>query len=280
MVEENKHNTFTEDGHLNENSIALCAEWLNGKIISIDKDILDHLQVCPQCKSDVLEISEIISRESSARKTIDISRDKFEETCAAKHSPSVMPSKKTNYWRVAAIFFVLASVTALTILLMPGKDGEDNNIARLDSAELTRDSALLTQPETAGLDTAGDSLEPVTIESVEEGKLAENFTPNPGFESLVGAKFRSGNVPLVINPPIDTVISRGAKLHFEGKNPSADILELEVLDNKGKLIWSSAETTDIDLLVDIDWLPGLYYWKLLGKEELFQVGRIRVRVNN
>jgi hypothetical protein len=277
MASKNAHTIFNEEGHLDENSIALCSEWLIGRIGSIDEDILDHLQKCPKCKSDALEISEIISLDKSSLNAGSTERDKFEETCAAKYSPSIKPDTKMNFWRVAAVLAVLLTVTALTILLKPGGKGDGgNSIVKLDSPAVIKPGYDTTGKDTVDYGTRDTAGSGVVVESVEKDRYAENYNENPALEALVGTRFRSGNKPSVQSPPEDTTIMAGEELLFMWSNKNNEDLELQILDNTGKQVETYTNAGLEDLLITFDLTPGLYYWKLLGKEELYQVGKISV----
>ena len=277
MREDNIHiKGLNDGGHLDENSIAAAAEWLKSKHGDLDDLIKEHLENCMQCKQAVLEVSEFeIEKTSYNNEGADI-KDKFEETCAAKYSPSIRSSKSTQLWRVAAIFLLLISVTALTLLVRPKKEETFvNNYEKTDS--LNRDTDIKEEDLTRSTE---DSLKnqtikaPIQIESVEEDLFAQNFVPNPGYEALIGAQFRAGVLPSIIMPGKDTFLIQGEVLSFHGNNPTNEILELQILDNKGFLIktFLGLDSVNFDLKFEFD--PGLYYWKLLGEDELHQVGKI------
>ena len=61
MNEDNVNMSLNKGGHLDENSIAVCAEWLSGKKINLPPEVKEHLKNCTYCKNEVLEISELIN---------------------------------------------------------------------------------------------------------------------------------------------------------------------------------------------------------------------------
>lgn len=267
MTEVNKHMGFKEDGHLDENAMATCSEWLNGKINTIDPVIRKHLESCLKCKGEVLEVSEIIySIESD-----DTSRDKFEETCAARYSPSIKTSSSNQFWRVAAIMLVLIAVTVMAILIGPRNDSVMvDKLETENETDQENDTIEQVAPERVN-DTTPDEI--FKVESVEEDRYAGNFVPNPGLEVLIGARFRAGEKPSVISPPVDTTLLAGSNMAFRVKNIHEERLEIQIMDNKGKLVKSYDETGIVSQGVILDFSPGLYYWKLLGEEDLYQVGK-------
>ena len=58
---------FKDNGHLNEIGISVCAEALiNNDKENIDSEILNHVEDCLECKSDILELFEIIKENSES----------------------------------------------------------------------------------------------------------------------------------------------------------------------------------------------------------------------
>lgn len=276
MNEENRNMSKKKDGHLDDNSLAFAAEWLSGKKVNLPPEIEEHLKNCSHCKNEVLEISELINENVSHDKHEIDPRDKFEETCAAKYSPSIKHVSSTQFWRVAAVFLVLITITSLAIFVKP--DRKEYMVSNelpsksevLDS--LTRDSLESSRIE--GLKDSVVNNEGVKVESIEKDKFADNYIPNAGLESLIGAQFRSGENPEVISPGADTLLVCGAKLKFSGINPVEENLEIQILDNRGELKSNYQDIKVLATIVSLDLDPGLYYWKLMGEDELYQVGKI------
>jgi len=279
MSEETKHKSgFMSDGHLDENSIAACAEWLSGVSEEPDKILQDHLEYCEQCKQAVLDISELRSQEGSVSDSSHTQRDSFEETCAGRNSPTIKFRPGNQFWRVAAVIFILVTVTAISLLIGPKEEQEIvDNVEPLDSIEIQADDLQEDQPGTI-LDTnlQEENNKPIGIESVQDNRYAENFTVNSNYEALIGVQFRAGRYPEIIYPGSDTVMYQNMALSFIGKNPDLDVLEIQILNNKAVLVkdFSGLDTINLEVNMDLD--PGLYYWKLLGEDELIEVGKIRV----
>ncbi len=275
MNDENVNMSLNKGGHLDENSIAVCAEWLSGKKINLPPEVKEHLKNCTYCKNEVLEISELINTDKSQGKIDILTRDRFEETCAAKHSLSIKPVSTNQFWRVAAIFIVLITVTSLAIFIKPDRkqlivsNDSPSDIGVIDSLKDTLKNSGFVESEDSALRTEG-----VKIESVEKDLFAANFVPNPGLEALIGAQFRSGEKPEITSPGKDTLMSCGSKLKFSGTNPSKEKLELQILDNNGNIEINYPDIENLSIVVSLEFDPGLYYWKLVGEDELYQLGKV------
>lgn len=270
MIEENKHRGFTKDGHLDENSIAECSEWLNDPARELSPDLQKHLENCSQCRSEVLEVSELIRVQPSKDTGI---RDKFEETCAAKHSPSIQPGKEFRLWHAAAVIIVLISITVFALLVNPGKKGIE--FAEQGAGDKQIEQSADTASEDVEELIKDESREIHVIPEEETENYAANYVPNEGLEALIGVKFRGRNDPVLTSPPTDTTMQKGF-LQFIGRNPDQGKLELQVLNNKAEVIDRYPDITELNISVKIPEKPGLYYWKLSGEEELYLVGKIEV----
>ena len=110
-------------------------------------------------------------------------------------------------------------------------------------------------------------------------KFADNFIPNQGIEALIGNKYRAVNIPKLSSPPVDTTLSLADTFLFKGTNPEGEKLDLQVLNNKGIIIEHHRDIIDLNLSIDLPSVPGLYYWKLSGEEELYIVGRIILKAD-
>ena len=269
---------LTSDGHLDENSLAACAEWLNGGVDKLDVLLQNHLEKCGRCKQAVLEISELSNLTDTPVEPGKTANDIFEETCAAKYSPAIKLGQNNQFWRVAAVFLVLVTVAALTLVLKPKKDPLIvDNIELADSvAQKSDEKNLENLPALIDSTTYQKQEKPIIIETVDANLYAANFTPNPTYEALIGAQFRASSSPKVLNPGRDTSLIQGGLLTFKGNNPGKDKLEIHIIDNRAKQVKIFSGLDSISIDVKLDWDPGLYYWKLVGEDELYQVGKFTI----
>ena len=99
--------------------------------------------------------------------------------------------------------------------------------------------------------------------------LAENFTPSPNLEDLVGTTVRSSGVDIVSPSSGDTLT---APVRFAWKGTVSRIL---ILSNTEQVI-ASADVSGSPFVLKEMLAPGLYYWKLEGNDELLAVGKFIV----
>jgi len=264
--------------HLDENELAACADWINGMAEEPGLSVQEHLKGCESCKMAVLDVSEFDSSQKPYFDTGTRSSKSFEETCAAKYSPSIKSSGGNHFWRVAAVFFVLVSVTVAALLLKPHRGPAlVDNLKNGDSLEQVQEN---NQGKVINIvrDTTEtrDSVARSNIEIVEKERFASNFNPNPAYEALIGAQFRASGQPEILSPGKDTSLISGSILAFTARNPGKEMLEIQILDNQARLVRSFKDLYSVDFKVKLDLNPGLYYWKLMSTDEIHQAGRIRL----
>ncbi len=107
-------------------------------------------------------------------------------------------------------------------------------------------------------------------------RYAQAFVPNATLDLLVDAVYRSGTDPRAVGPGPETIFTSRDTLKISWTPDPRDSYKLLIVDNKGtKIIEIEPEAPSL-----IAWVPnlkpGLYYWKFIGKDELWKVGRFRV----
>jgi hypothetical protein len=105
---------------------------------------------------------------------------------------------------------------------------------------------------------------------------ASAYIPNPALENLVGAKYRSGTDPMVKGPGPESIFAPGDSLKITWKAEPEEKYQIVIIDNKSNTIKEINAGPESFLAWKIDLKPGLYYWKFLGKDEMWKVGRLRV----
>jgi hypothetical protein len=105
---------------------------------------------------------------------------------------------------------------------------------------------------------------------------AAAFVPNPVYESLTAAKYRSGSDPHVAGPDNRKNIQSGDTIRFSWTPDPADSYRLIVLDNRASVVKEIQAGSGSALAWKADLTPGLYYWKFVGKDEMWKVGVFRV----
>jgi hypothetical protein len=107
-------------------------------------------------------------------------------------------------------------------------------------------------------------------------RYASAFVPDPTYEGLVGAKYRSGTDPNVSGPALGSVFAPGDTLKVFWTPDQEDHFIILIFDNQGIPVKEIRPGRVASFALKIDFKPGLYYWKLTGKEEVWKVGKFKV----
>jgi hypothetical protein len=51
-------------------------------------------------------------------------------------------------------------------------------------------------------------------------------------------------------------------------------VEIQILDNRGIIKKRYTDLEEVSQIIELTFDPGIYYWKLLDEDDLFQVGKI------
>jgi hypothetical protein len=104
--------------------------------------------------------------------------------------------------------------------------------------------------------------------------FADNFTPSPNMENLVGAELRAASV--TVQSPVNGQAVRG-NIVFRWKSAGKATFRVRVLTNKEEEVFR-ATTDRNNALCDKRLAPGLYYWTLMENGELVHVGEFTINV--
>ena len=259
---------------MDDNELAQYAEYLRHETGQIPNDLIDHVASCGYCRAELMAITDML----------DTLPDMLPDVSQAPASPvtghrlPVADGKRTA--RIKWLRAV-ASVAAIVLLawviqrLLP-----DRLMIETVATNKQKDSTLTSNPLTSNplisnLLTSDSSSKSATLPDTV--RYAEAFEPNSAYESLVGAKYRSGRDPKVEGPDPGTVFCPGDTLKISWTADARDEYVLTVLDNKANPVKEIKPGGEGFLIWRIDLKPGLYYWKFLGKDEMWKMGRFMVK---
>jgi len=102
--------------------------------------------------------------------------------------------------------------------------------------------------------------------------LAENFTPNPILENFVDQKFRSLLTVKIISPTNGDTVKNPVIMYLRNHSEEYKIV---VLNNRNIEVWKTVSNLT-NLKIKKNLQPGLYYWKIVVKDELVEMGKFYV----
>ncbi len=274
----NKHENHPE--HPDENELAQYAEYLRHETESIPEELKVHVESCSYCRAELMAITDMLDQlpdlaeEESLQSTVYSLQSSVYSTQSA--AGSRQPKKLRITWlrAVAAVAAVFLVAWAIQQFLPARKTSEPVAIntpkPSLSSprTEDTTKSSLLPNPSLSSSRTRGPLTDSVLYASA--------FIPDPRMENLVGAKYRSGTDPMVKGPGPESIFAPGDTLKISWTSDAEEKYHLVIIDNKSNTVKEIKAGPEPYLAWKIDLKPGLYYWKFLGKDEMWKVGRMRV----
>lgn len=262
--------------HPDENELARYAEYLRHETDQVPQELIDHVASCSYCRAELMAISDML----------DALPDLAEEPMP---SPFIHPSTSLQHRTSASSQWLRAAATIAAIFLLawivqqllPDRHMNEpvaSNASQDSTSHLSSDSLksnLLTNNllSSDSITTDSSLLRSALPDTI---RYAEAYIPNPVFENLVEAKYRSGSDPKVKGPDPYFVFAAGDTLNFSWTPDPEDTYVLVVLDNKANPVKEIKTGSEGYLSWKADLKPGLYYWKFLGREEMWKVGKLKI----
>jgi len=108
-------------------------------------------------------------------------------------------------------------------------------------------------------------------------RLLASYQPNKAMENLIGTTSRSGNFRM-LKPPGSPAFSRNSTILFSWKTAISEETSLVVENNTGRIVYESVSNFNQSVYLKTNFLePGLYYYKVMSKDEVFWFGKFMVQ---
>ncbi len=248
---------FNSDGHITDMTICVCSDRLiDNREHLIPDRVRSHLEICEKCRSSVLDIySTLLTPTEKSRTEVELIKKPF-------LSGFIL--------RTAATFLILGFITAIYFTIDNSEPvytklaDKNNNI--IEASNRSGDSNV----------NISKDREKGQTKSSENGKISEvvhnQFKDNPNLEYMVNSHHR-GRFIHIISPEF-RILGKG-KIIFVWENHIDKNLELKILNNLNETLFKSkAYGSRVEFNGNLS--PGLYYWKLEDKENLYHVGKFLI----
>jgi hypothetical protein len=258
--------------HLDENELAQYADYLRNNTGNVPEELIEHVASCGYCRAELMAISDLLDTLPDLAEDPDIAYA-TDSPVAGRHRPVAFRWLRT----VAA---VAAVVLLAWVILRVIPDGRMNEPVAsgpaadsMPASDRQKSDPSVPEQLTAVIPAADPATRPA--ETDDSIRYAGAFLPDPTYESLVRAKYRSGTDPRVTGPDPSSVFARGDTLRISWIPDPEDEYRLVILDNKTALAADLVISgSSLDWRIDLQ--PGLYYWKFTGREEMWKVGKFKV----
>ena len=247
-------NMFKENSHLSDEGIALYVDaMMLEKNYRLPGALILHVADCAECKKEVIETFMLVESQEYNSK----GHPYFLEA-------TINREKRFLIWyRVAAAIVVVISVGVIAYLVLSiNQKRESVGKAQTEHSVVVGNE----QSRTAVRDTAQRS----------SLLIAEDFSTSPNLENLVNSQLRSAGLR-VISPRTGALVDRYVRFEWEGEGSEA--VKIEILSNKDS-VFESVSVVGSPYILKRQFTPGLYYWKLEGKNDLLYVGKFIVNKVN
>ncbi len=263
---EDKNIFFDKNGHINDIWTAIIADNLReGKGNNLPEKLKDHLEGCELCRDSAFDVFCAITHSEETQYKIP------EMFTLHKAEP-----KKNSYGiflRTAATLLVLTFISMIYLNIT--KKSTINN--KLIEESVKKKNIKIFNKDFENIYKKGEQ---TTVKktgqrmnSTKARKQLNPFKDNPNLEYMVDSTHR-GRMIQIISPEFK-IIKEG-DLVFRWQNHIDKKLILKILNNVNETLYTFvAKGSMVEFHGELN--PGLYYWKLEDKENLYHVGKFIIR---
>ena len=250
MTKSNK--LFNENSHLNDEGIALYVDAIMlEKNYRLPGTLILHVADCAECKKEVIETYMLVESQEYHSKE---EHPYFLEAVINREKRFLI------WYRVAAAVVVVISIGVIAYLVLSINQKRES-VGKAQTAHSV--VAGNEQSTTVGRDIVQ---KPSLL-------IAGDFPTSPNLENLVNSQMRSPGLR-VISPKIGVLVDRYVRFEWEGDGGEA--VKIEILSSKDRVLLG-VSVAGSPYILKRQLTPGLYYWKLEGKNELLYVGKFIVK---
>jgi len=263
---------FKEEGHLNDEAIALFSDALILKREEmLDIGIRNHVENCQQCRKEVFAIYEIMKKDSVVQGT-------------TQHPLLGKPEtdKKTlfrihNLLKIAAVLLVFFSISGLIYTVFTHPKNlvvTDNQTTHTSDTTNKHNKDKIAETDKDSISVSNNEHSKNT--SLHENELAVNLEESPIFEGLIASHYRSNDIEVSF-PPLNHQFAFNEKIEFKLNGNITESVVLFIYSNKGEKIAEKNNISVNSTMLNKKLPTGLYYWKLIQDDNLLQAGKFFVK---
>jgi hypothetical protein len=258
--------------HLNEESLAFYIDALRERRKPpLAEYLLLHVENCRECQNKIIDIFSFLQNPIAPAKP-----NRLQKLFSAEKEIF-----RTKRWfslasRIAALFTVFL---LLAIYFIVNKsDIANSNALPVFSHPQNTSAAKINQKNQLQFPAVNSSsASRLATKYPEKNKNQENnihstFSINPNLEYMVNSKSRSFVIS-VQSPANNSLLSE--EISFAWSEFTHEAINLIILNNRNEIVYSNS-VSDNQIKFKGKLTPGLYYWKLENRNELFHVGKFIV----
>lgn len=255
---------FSSRNHLNELGISLYVDgMLLGKTDQIPEVLLNHVENCPRCKNEIIELHEICKNNPDHK----MGKHPYFST----QNAFVFKIRHSVFFKAAAVLLLLISIGFVGRYiylknLLPHilTDHIDTDTTKEDNKNIPVPEDLIVSEEKDSISNIIDKKKDITEpkEKPEYEYIAANYEIHPDLENTVGTTYRSDIEISIISPQIEQTFEINKQIVFEWEGEIIKNPKIVVQNNKDERVVEISKLDKNKALLDSNLTPGLYYWKL------------------
>lgn len=273
---------YLKEGHLNEAGISLYVDkMLLGETDFITSALLEHVENCQKCKSEIIELYETCKNYPDYKSILD--------QFSPKKGKVTFKVNFSALFKIAAIIIIIISLTFLfKIILIKNRTKSDTIVKKeLKDTSIFLEKKILKPllENTSVLRKIGNNSEnkKQIHSSVKQNSkyntnfYAANYKIFPDFESFIEESYRSEFSLKITEPKTGQELSVNKPIFFKWKSELDEKIKIVILNNKAEIVYEIKNITDNKAILYKKLQPGLYYWKIEAENDLLFLGKFIIR---
>ena len=257
---------FPGDGHISDDAAALTADAIiHGQISTVSEQILTHVEHCTECKDKIIDVVMIL-RNPDLEKDIVINTEKNRRKSIFFYPVRIAAIFAVFALMLSAYFFITTHPKVFNSTLSDSQNYETKQQGISNNSNLSINGSNETNNENDPASIQKE-MSHEDLASLEEKQAS--FKVNPNLENMIGSQLR-GSAPEALSPLNNETVK--CPIRFSWKKELTSPITLEIVNNKNKILYSfSVKGFYFDFNNELP--KGLYYWKLVSKNEAVFVGK-------
>ncbi len=267
----NRRYLLKKSRHLSAEDVALYVDALRlDKVNHLPKAILNHVEDCTICKSEIINTYEIIKDEP-------IQTNDKEQPVYQNRSRYIT---LVRFTKIAAAIIILISLIFFIhknyIKRIKQPLIAEKQAIPVDSGKQNNINYPANNMQTA-LNTK-DFIKNPKQKNTSQALLAENtYKPSPLFESLIESHNRGKEKLEYIFPSDSKQFRITDSLHFKWKTLENLSLKITIYNNRNKIVMAKGYSSSDFFTYPPRLSAGLYYWKLESRKNLYHIGKFIIK---
>jgi len=271
---------FLNKGHINEAGISLYVDkMLLEETDFIPNVLLEHVENCKKCKSEIIELYEICKNNPDYKTTIHVTFSEKEKS-RFRINLSVLLKIAASIILVISLTFFIKYINIKNSLKKDIISKKELNDTTFNANELTNSSSVnISDSDISNKPVNKKQIHSLVTQNIKQTSsyISANYEIYPDFENLIEESFRSEFSLKILEPKTGQVLPLNKPIVFKWKGETDEKIRIAIFNNKAEKLYEIKHISDNQVILNKKLRPGLYYWKVETESDLVYLGKFVIK---